>query len=516
MLSLTAFLCTGLIAKTIQVPADYPTIQQAIDDANSWTDDVLVAPGTYVVNIDFKGKVITVKSSGGATNTVIDGGQVSRVVTFVNNEPEYTVLDGFTITNGSESSSGGIRCQYASPTITNNIITGNTVTGFGAGIDCMSSDAVITNNTISYNTTKLWGAGIACRESSDAHITGNLIEHNDATDAYNSGGGIYIWNSSPEIKNNTITGNTSNGGSGIDCHGTGTAVIENNLISLNTTNYAGGGLGIWENATPTVTGNTIEENSASEGGGIYVHGAGPTIRNNKIRNNWGDQGGGILCQNTTATIVEDNEISENSSYHGAGLNVRNSAMATIEKNDIHDNKALASGVGIHCENNSTPTITNNTVCSNTAGAGGGLSCNNASPVVTNTIFWDNYAYGGPHEIHVVSASPVITYSDVKGGFTGQGNIDSDPFFLDASNGDYHLVFVSPCKDKGDNQAQSLPSLDFEGDSRIAYNDADMGADEFSHHLYYTGTATPGGTIQLKLARIFHPASAIKLRLRDWA
>jgi len=49
-------------AATIHVPADYGTIQEAIDAAVGG-DTVLVAPGTYVENIDFLGKAITLKSS---------------------------------------------------------------------------------------------------------------------------------------------------------------------------------------------------------------------------------------------------------------------------------------------------------------------------------------------------------------------------------------------------------------------------------------------------------------------
>lgn len=54
--------------RTLQVPSQYKTIQAAIDAANS-PDTVLVAPGTYFENVDFKGKAITVKSSAGAAMT---------------------------------------------------------------------------------------------------------------------------------------------------------------------------------------------------------------------------------------------------------------------------------------------------------------------------------------------------------------------------------------------------------------------------------------------------------------
>ena len=57
---------------TINVPADQPMIQAAINAAVSGVDEVVVAPGTYNEIIDFGGKAITVHSSGGAAVTIID------------------------------------------------------------------------------------------------------------------------------------------------------------------------------------------------------------------------------------------------------------------------------------------------------------------------------------------------------------------------------------------------------------------------------------------------------------
>ena len=85
--------------QTIHVPADAATIQSGINVASDG-DTVLVAPGTYVENIDFKGKAITVTSSGGATTTTIDGGQKGIVVRFGNNETRASVINGFNTSVG--------------------------------------------------------------------------------------------------------------------------------------------------------------------------------------------------------------------------------------------------------------------------------------------------------------------------------------------------------------------------------------------------------------------------------
>ena len=68
----------------------YPTIQAGIDAASNG-DTVLVAPGTYVENIYFKGKAITVTSSGGAAATIIDGGGVPGTGTVNFQSPESSV-----------------------------------------------------------------------------------------------------------------------------------------------------------------------------------------------------------------------------------------------------------------------------------------------------------------------------------------------------------------------------------------------------------------------------------------
>ena len=83
---------------------------------------------------------------------------------------------------------------------------------------------------------------------------------------------------------------------------------------------------------------------------------------------------------------------------------------------------------------------------------------------------------------------------------GSGMIDADPLFVNAVSGDLHLTHTSPCKDTGDNTAIT-ELYDFESDPRIAYSTVDMGADEFFTHMYCTGDAIVGGTVEAKFVGV---------------
>lgn len=89
----------------IVVPDDAQTIQAAINMA-AGGDTVLVRPGKYAECIKFQGKAITVKSEWGPAMTVIDGGRVNSVVSFIEGEGYGSVLNGFTVTNGRAPTGG--------------------------------------------------------------------------------------------------------------------------------------------------------------------------------------------------------------------------------------------------------------------------------------------------------------------------------------------------------------------------------------------------------------------------
>jgi len=459
------------LSAVIEVPKDYPTIQSAIDAAVK-DDTVLVAPGTYVENIDFKGKAITVTSSGIAGVSVIDGNQAGSVVSFTSGEGPDSVLDGFTLTNGTginilfDYYGGGIYCYSSSPTITNNTIFGNLVLGDGGGIYCHSSSPTITHNTIKENLVDYLGGGIACMENSSLTITYHTITENSAD---------YF-------------------GGGIHCDKSSSAIIVNNTISRNLVgdpmNSYGYGGGIYSHSsTTTIKNNTITENSSlyGNGGGICCFGCSPTITNNTISwNSASSSGGGIACDHYSSPIINNNTLSGNQAQYGGGIS---------------------------CYFFSSFISLNNTITENSAWNGGGIFCGTSNLNIISTILWNNSVTGiGPEICLGQYNSPsvvTILFSDVKGGKPsiyvdpsstlnwGAGMIDSDPLFVNPAISDFHLTFNSPCMGSGNNAAVT-ELYDFEGDPRITYGTVDMGADEFYTHLYHTGNTSPGGTVELKL------------------
>jgi hypothetical protein len=196
---------------------------------------------------------------------------------------------------------------------------------------------------------------------------------------------------------------------------------------------------------------TIQHNKAYEGGGgIFVVGS-PLIEYNLIRYNIaGQYGGGIGIRggslaSFSGLVAHDNIIIHNKAdgQGGGGIGIFANANASFHNDLIYDNSSLN-------------------------GSGGGIFLYSSTSFVDmkNAIIYGNSANSDDQIFGVGN----ITYSDVQGGYSGEGNIDADPQFSDAANDDFHFEANAPVVDAGTNDG--IAATDFDGSARPFDGDRD--------------------------------------------
>ncbi len=318
-----------LLSNTIHVPYEETSIQGGILSANVG-DTVLVAPGVYYENINFRGKDIVVASQYILTNneidinsTIINGStpihqDTASCVLFISGESQAAVLAGFTLTGGTGTrwvdehgygtyyEGGGILIALSSPTIIHNKIVGNeairvdagiTSSG-GGGIRCGDGSPVIMYNHIDSNVG-MYGAGIVMNFASGI-IRNNLITNNQV---YQATQGIQTF-----------------GGGGIWVYGQGDqTIIENNTIVGNSSNSYGGGIRIWD-TDATLRNNIIWYNNQLSDSPVNITNSNVDIRYNAIEFGWEGSGNidslPLFCNPDSG----DYTLADNSPCLGTGEN----------------------------------------------------------------------------------------------------------------------------------------------------------------------------------------------------
>ncbi len=438
-------------AGTINVPGDQATIQAGIDAAVDG-DIVLVADGTYSgtgnYNIEFKGKALTVKSVYGPEDCIIDCQQLGRGFVYLNTRLQQpSIIEGFTIRNGLSKggNGGGIYCEVSSPEIKRCIFVNNEAgSGGGVYIEDLYISNKITDCKFENNTAAWKGGGLSVGyDSLSSVITGCTFYGNSA----GSGGGVYSHSFAAFTGCVFDSNDARYSGGGVCTDASDTTSFLNCSFKNNFTSKSGGALYVWKS---TVTNcsfvNNIARGSHCDGGGIYSNSS--TIINCLFQGNFASESGGGLCGNDSE--ITNCSLNDNQANKGAGLYL-------YQDSDV-----------INC-----------TFCNNEAMEMGGAIYLNTRDLVKNCIIWENFApvsselYSFPHDnpYHV----NVISNSNIKGGYNGEGNINVDPLFVDQKNHDFHLTSGSPCVDSG--TADGAPATDLDDKPRPVGSGYDMGAYE---------------------------------------
>jgi parallel beta-helix repeat protein/putative cofactor-binding repeat protein len=425
LLLTASFFCQPALAQvTINVPADQPTIQAGINAASNG-DTVLVAPGTYKENIDFKGKGITVTSGAtsysGAAATVISAASYGSLVNLKTNEPSTAVLNGFTIQGASGASANypvaGILISGSSPTITNNVVQQNIACGVAV---LQGASPTIQGNDIRQNRASL---------TSDEPIgsCGGV-----------AGTGLYIYGS------NTVTV-------------TGNIIEDNNVIGYRTTPEETNGAAIFAETTTKLTlmNNIVRNNVGYFQDGLEYTDTGPDSL--------------IMVQNLFYTDSSAPAQTDSVVYVG-GL----PAYPTI----IEINNSIYSTEGLQGTYAAGSVIDNNIFDDLNPKSEGGIACIAGAETAPISISNND----------IVPPTQSLP-GDPGGCPLASANISLDPRFISPASGNFQVQRSSPVVGAGDITAPMIPAADLAGKNRTVCGRIDMGAYELHPQPAITVTSS---------------------------
>jgi hypothetical protein len=286
-------------------------------------------------------------------------------------------------------------------------------------------------------------------------LTGLTIRNGYCSGSH--GGGITVTNgSSPRIEDCRIVENSGPAswaaGVGIHCAGSNPiferCLVQGNSITENANyDHIGGGIYLGSGAAPTFSDCEISDNDIAVshwrnfGGGVYCDGSSPTFEACVFSGNRANVGGGIEATNSSSVTLRNCYFTDNYATGPAGaIGSWYSSSVQVDSCIIYRNSAGGNGAALYTANNGQIDATHTTITDNSASLGAGVYAETGtSPVLTDCIIFYNWY----NEVYPSDLAG-ISYCDIRGGYTGTGNIDIDPLFCDWLNADYQLAGNSLC------------------------------------------------------------------------
>jgi hypothetical protein len=343
------------------------------------------------------------------------------------NEKAITVASEFIVDNDP---------SYIFQTIIDGDSLGRVVTMTNSG----NNNQYLTGLTIK-NGNHSSGAGICCMSSNS--ILSNLIIQDCI--AQIDGGGLLLASSQVEIsKVKIVSCSAYNKGGGMRTASSSTVAENMSLINC-CASYGGA---IYDNNSNLCFSNIdMINNEAQEYGGAFFSISSVIDINNAIvQDNFADSIGGALYTHSSDVVITNSILTRNNSSIGGGIYSDNSNY-NIFNTTLYGNN----NVGIYCTNQSEVNV-------------------------INDILWQN----NPQQIEANNANVIIEYSDIENGYTGTGNINAYPQFINPDSLNLRFLDTSPCINTGtpDTTGLHLSPWDLDGNPRIYDGRIDMGAYEW--------------------------------------
>lgn len=341
LLTMTSVTFAEVITVDDNGPADFGTIQEAVDFASDG-DEIVVAPGRYYLGktikgelpgqvIDIQSKSVRLRSSHGPEVTVIDGSHARRCIRCFWIPTQGTEIIGFTFRNGHRDSSGGgaISTYDCTISVTNCIFENNHASSGGA-LEAFNSDIDINACSFHDNSAQSLGGAISSLFSTTevwhCEFDGNASTFGGAVSA---GSGSLVTGDCA-FTNNIVSGSWTHGGAIISSDSDLTVhdcfFSRNLAVPTQSSSYAGAIAIVRADTetTATVDRSVFIGNEALMGGAIWNHDSGDTTISNCafIANHAFNSGGGLMTTNEGTCMVDSCSFKMNTAGFG-------SAMATI-------------------------------------------------------------------------------------------------------------------------------------------------------------------------------------------